>query len=247
MSPRAGDPSSVQHIRIRHASELPAKFDQLTLRRGRPVLVLVGGAGGMSEEHLQLLSALLRDSVLPLLDMLNAAVVDGGTDSGVMKVMGQQRDAVGGRFPLIGVAAEGTIVVPGRAAPVTGDAVQLEPHHTHIILVPGDSWGDESPWLAQVADTIAGDHPSVTLVVNGGEITYGDVSRSLARGRPVLVLAGTGRTADAIAAAAAGQTDEPRAAQIAASPLTRIVPLNDFSALTDTINTALSSATGLVE
>lgn len=244
MNHSPGDTASVRYIGVRRASELPAKFDQLTLRRGRPVLVLVGGAGGMRDEHLQLLSTLLRNAVLPQLDMLNAAVVDGGTNSGVMKVMGQERDAVGGRFPLIGVAAEGTVVVPGRAQPVNRDAAELEPHHTHIVLVPGNSWGDESPWLAQVADTIAGDHPSATLVVNGGAITYDDVFRSLERGRPVLVLAGTGRTADAIAAAATGQTDEPRAAQIAASPLTRILPLNNPSALIDAISTVLSSIRG---
>jgi hypothetical protein len=59
-------------------------------------------------------------------------------------------------------------------------------------------------------------------VANGGEITCDHVAQSLARRRPVLVLAGTGRTTDASAAAVAGHGDEPRAAQIAASPLIRI-------------------------
>lgn len=67
----------------------------------------------------------------------------------------------------------------------------------------------ESLWLAEVADVIADDRPSATLVVNGGEITCDDVARSVARRRPVLVLAGTGRTIDAIAAAVAGHGDEP--------------------------------------
>jgi hypothetical protein len=227
-------------MRVEQASELSAKFDALALRRGRPVLVLVGGAGGMNQNHLQLLSTLLRASVLPVLDMLNAAVVDGGTDSGIMRVMGNARSAVGGRFPLVGVAAEGTIVLPDRSTPSGRDAAELEPHHTHIILVPGDSWGDESPWLAEVADVIADDQPTVTLVVNGGEITYDDVARSLARRRPVLVLAGTGRTADAIAAAVAGHGDDPRAAQIAASPLIRVLPENDLDALADAIAATLT-------
>jgi hypothetical protein len=232
--------ASTRHIRVKHASELPAKFDALGLHRGQPVLVFVGGAGGMNKDHLQLLNALLRDAVLPLLDVLNTAVVDGGTDSGIMKVMGNARSAIGGHFPLVGVAAEGTVVLPGRAAPTTLDAAELEPHHTYIVLVPGDSWGDESPWLAKVADVIADDHPSATLVVNGGEITYDDIARSLARRRPVLVLAGTGRTADAIAAAVAGHSDEPRAVQIAASPLTRILSVTEPEALTDALRAALA-------
>jgi len=241
MNHRIGDVSSVRPIRVERASELSAKFDAHGLHRGRPVLVLVGGAGGMNRNHLQLLGTVLRASVLPLLDTLNAAVVDGGTDSGIMRVIGNARSAVGGRFPLVGVAAEGTVVLPDRSKPSSRDAAELEPHHTHIVLVPGDAWGDESPWLAEVADVIADDQPSVTLVVNGGEITYDDVARSLTRGRPVLVLAGTGRTADAIAAAVASHSDEPRAAQIAASPLTRILPVNDLDALADAIGAALTS------
>jgi SLOG in TRPM, prokaryote len=240
MSHQVGDVSSVRHIRVKRASELPVKFDALALHRGRPVLVLVGGAGGIKQNHLQLLNTLLRESVLALLDPLNAAVVDGGTDSGIMKVMGCARTAVGGRFPLVGVAAEGTVVLPDCVAPATQDTAELEPHHTHIVLVPGDSWGDESPWLAEVACVIADGHPSATLVVNGGETTYNDVAQSLARRRPVLVVAGTGRTADAIAAAVTGHGNDPRAAQIAASPLTSILPVTDLNALTDAIGAALA-------
>jgi hypothetical protein len=99
-----------------------------------------------------------------------------------------------------------------------------------VILVPGSSWGDESPWLTAIASAIAGEEPSTTLVVNGGETAYADVEQSLAAGRPVLVLAGRGRTADAIAAAA-GAAANPRAARIADSPLTHIVDMGDPDAV----------------
>jgi hypothetical protein len=97
---------------------------------------------------------------------------------------------------------------PPRMRPAPG-AAPLDPYHTQVILVPGDTWGDESPWLSRVAAAIASGWPSVTLVVNGGEITYGDIEHSLEAGRPVIVLAGTGRTADAIAAAAHGRDGGP--------------------------------------
>jgi hypothetical protein len=218
--------------------EQPAELDRLALPRGRPVLVLVGGAAGVRPEQLELISTVLAECVVPLLEERNAAVVDGGTDSGVMRAIGRARDVAGGRFPLVGVAAEGTVVIPGHLSS-PADAVELEPHHTHIVLVPGHSWGDESPWLAQVADVIAGGRPSATLVINGGEITYDDIAQSLVRRRPVLVLAGTGRTADAIAAAAAGQHAEPRAVQVAASPLTRILAVSNRDALCDALRSAL--------
>jgi hypothetical protein len=228
--------------RVDVVSSLPATLDALTVARGRPVLVVVGGAGRMSQEHLSRTAAVLSLEVIPVLDRLGVTVIDGGTDSGVMRVIGQARSAAGTSFPLIGVAAEGTVGANPAGAPA--GAAQIEPHHSHVILVPGDSWGDESPWLADVADAVAGTSPSATLVVNGGEITYDDVAHSLQRRRPVVVLAGTGRTADAIAAAKDGNSRDPRARQIAASPLTRIVDIADRAALAGTLESILGNSTG---
>ena len=58
---------------------------------------------------------------------------------------------------------------PGDTPTSPGQA-PLELNHSHFVMVPGDEWGDESNWIAQVADTVAGDMASVTLLVNGGEI-----------------------------------------------------------------------------
>ena len=221
--------------------DIAGALDRLALRRGRPVLVLVGGAAGMADAHLATLRAVLREAVLPLLHRLGAAVVDGGTDSGVMRVVGQVRRDDRAGFPLVGVAAEGTVKVPGADAPGP-DAADLEPRHTHFVLVPGGQWGDESPWLADVADVVADGAPSATLVVNGGKITFVDVGASIARKRPVVVLAGTGRTADAIARARTQPHDDPRAAALASSPLTTIVAVDDVDGVRRALEAALRRA-----
>lgn len=228
--------------RVDVVSSLPATLDALAVAHGRPVLVVVGGAGRMSQEHLSRTAAVLGVQVVPVLDRLGVTVIDGGTDSGVMRVIGQARSAAGASFPLIGVAAEGTVHADPVGAPA--GAGRIEPHHSHVILVPGDTWGDESPWLAEVADAVAGTGPSATLVVNGGEITYDDITHSLERRRPVVVLAGTGRTADTIAAARDGNTKDPRARQIAASPLTRIVDIADGTALAGILESILGRSAG---
>lgn len=219
-------------VRIEGIGQLAGGVDALGLRRGRPVVVLVGGADGMSEDDRALADEMLRKAVFPLLDRLGAAVIDGGTDSGVMRVAGRARDAVAGRFPLVGV------VPAGAAADI--DAT-LEPFHTHLLLVPGASWGDGAPWLAGVASVIAGEGRSVTLVVNGGAITYDDIAHSLGAGRPIVVVAGTGRTADAIAAASAGRRSDPRAESVAASPLTTVVDLADPGTVTAALQLALEA------
>jgi hypothetical protein len=234
--PQIGD---IPRVHVRRTADIAVALDQLAVRRGIPVLVLVGGAAGMTQAHLATLSSVLRQSALPLLDRLGAAVVDGATDSGVMRVVGQARREGQARFPLVGVAAEGTVNVPGEGS-AGPNAADLEPHHTQFILVPGADWGDESPWLADVADEIASGAPSVTLVVNGGEITFDDVAASLARGRPVLVLAGTGRTADAIARARTQSDGDPRAAALASSELTSVVAVDDADGVRMALEAALA-------
>jgi hypothetical protein len=206
---------------------------------GRPVLVSVGGAGGMAPEHLESMADLVRQCVVPVIERTGGAIVDGGTDSGVMRVVGQARQAAGATFPLIGVAAEGT-VVPAAEHP---DVARLEPNHTCVLQVEGSRWRDEAAWLAEVATILAGDRPSVTLLVNGGDIAYQDARFSLDAGRPVIVVAGTGRTADAIAAARAGDggPGDERATQLAASGLVQVLQLDDPAAFAAALELALGT------
>jgi hypothetical protein len=76
---------------------------------------------------------------------------------------------------------------------------RLPSHHSHFVLVPGENWGDESRWLSRVAQTLAEDRPTVTILINGGEIALRDVQHSVDAHRPVLVLEGSGRAADDLA------------------------------------------------
>jgi hypothetical protein len=342
-----------QTARLARAADLdglPDALAALGLASSRPVMVLVGGAAGLSLAGEA--AAPLRELFHALAEVARAAgatVVDGGTDAGVMAFMGQARAEIGATFPLLGVAAEGTVdltpppLLPGeRTVDLTppsllpeegiidltpppllpeegiidlsptpllpGEGIMnlsptpllpgegivdltpppllpeegiidlsptpllpgertvdlpsspllrgegkvnlppsplligegkggrggrgevLQPHHTHFLLVPGDHWGDESPWIARVATLLAGEAPSVTLLVNGGEISRQDVAHSLAAGRPVLVVAGTGRLADELA----GSQER--------SPLLQVV---DLAAGSDAVAGRLRAALGV--
>src|SRR5712692_7321254 len=128
-------------LRVHRAEELGVSLRELGFHSPRPTLVLVGGAGGLNDADLTRLRPLFVQALAPLANALGASVVDGGTDAGVIRLMGQARAETGATFPLVGVAAVETVALPD-ASPPRADAAPLEPHHTHFLLVPGDQWGD---------------------------------------------------------------------------------------------------------
>ena len=213
-------------IRVHRSAELSVALRELDLHQPRPTLVLVGGAGGMSDADLVRLRPLLVETLAPLAETLGVFVVDGGTDAGVMRLMGQARAETDTMFPLIGVAAVGTVALPDGVPPHP-EAAPLEPHHTHFVFVPGSDWGDESPWLAYVASMLANGAPSVTVLVNGGEIALEEAAQSVQAGRPVVAVSGSGRAADMLADALRGEVVDVRARKLAASGLLNAVDLTE--------------------
>lgn len=230
--------------RVLDESDLVGLRSSAGLRDPRPVLVLVGGAGGLSDAEVDRLTDYLAAHVLPSIRTAGAAVVDGGTDAGVMRAAGRMRGGGGeaSPFPLIGVIARG--LLPGDRESVRGvDDGVVEPHHSHLVVVPGETWGDEVPWLGRVARVLAEGQPTATLLVNGGEIAYQDMRDSLRHDRPVVVLAGSGRTADDVAAAAEDASQASTEARVlAASPLTHVVPYTDGQQLREVLTTLLGGA-----
>jgi hypothetical protein len=197
-------------VRVDAPDELGDAVAALGLQCG-PTLVLVGGADGLSDDDSEALRALFVETVAPLVEELGAQIVDGGTDVGVMRLVGAARRELGLSFPLIGVAARGNVAVPGEAA--GRDAVPLEPNHSHFLLVEGEGWGRETPWIARLAGALA-EGSSATLLVNGGEISWTDAAESVADGRAVVAVIGSGGAADAVAAG-----EDPRAEALTASGL----------------------------
>jgi hypothetical protein len=190
--------NSAKAIRISKSTQLTNAIKKLEIPFGQPTIVLVGGAGGLNNEELKRLQFLFLDILAPLAENIGANVIDGGTDAGVMRLMGQARAKINAKFSLIGIAAEGTIALPGNQSS-NPEAASLESHHTHFVLIPGKNWGDESPWLSRIAGKMAKTASSMTLLINGGEIARKDVAHSLSDKRPVVVFAGSGRLADELA------------------------------------------------
>ena len=75
---------------------------------GRPVLVLVGGAGGLADAQ-QRVQPFFDRVLVPLIGKTQGIVVDGGTDAGIMRLIGHASRRTDVPVDLVGVAAAGTV------------------------------------------------------------------------------------------------------------------------------------------
>ena len=179
-------------------SDLAQAISELGLEDQHPVIVLIGG-GIDKREALPTRQAIL--SVSKIAESMNAVIVCGGTDMGVMAEIGQMRWRKSYHYPLVGVAPEALVTWPGGPRSTKflwwgKKRWQLEPHYSHFILVPGSQFGDESPWIVDAATILSKGNRSVTILINGGEVSQKDIELSLEQGRPVIALSRTGRLAD---------------------------------------------------
>lgn len=225
-------------------TEVEGVLSQLGFHSPRPAIVVVGGARELRNYHIARLHTLFAKVLVPLAEAIGAVVIDGGTDTGVMRMMGVARQRAKATFPLIGVLPEGVARLP-NALPACADAALLEPNHTHFILIPGSNWGDDSPWIAEIASLVSQGLPSITILINGGEITWQDASESVRVGRPVVAIAGSGRAADVLANALNGDILDHRAVAIVESNLLQAIRLEDSDRLTEVMKEVLLEKAGV--
>lgn len=175
----------------------------LNLFEPKSVLLVVGGARGMDDSQVRRLAPLFSRVVARAAGESQMLVVDGGTSSGVMQLLGEAVADRGRLTPLLGVTPKAKSIYPGGPPKEQViDGSPLEQNHSHFVLTPGQNWGDETAWLIDIVASYARKAPVQVLLVNGGTIAKNEVLQSVRRGWPILVLEGSGRLADEIASLA---------------------------------------------
>jgi len=188
------------------------RADDLVAQLGLPpagaVIVVVGSGDSLGLDVAPRLSELFARGLLPAAEDTRATVIDGGTASGVMALIGQaiaQRDH---GTVLVGVAPSAKVGFPGR--PPGEDAVSLEPNHSHFVLTEGADWGDETKTMFSLAERlVAGSANPVGVVVGGGDVARSELLEMVRRGWPVVVISGSGGLADELAAWTREPPDRP--------------------------------------
>ena len=220
-------------------SNLKQAIAELGLKGRYPVIVLIGGKiaepqAAVTRQAIETISTTAED--------MNAVIICGGTDMGVMAEIGQIRSRKGYKFPLVGVTPEALVTWPTGPRSTKflwwgQQRWQLEPHYSHFIFVPGSQFGDETAWINDTATLLAKDHQSVTILINGGEVSRKDIELSLENGRPVIALGGTGRLANELSM----EHDRHK--------LITVIPANAKQRIVEAVQAALSihetSAAGL--
>src|SRR6476659_3509742 len=177
---------------------------QLRLSKPKSIILIFGGASGnldTSDTSITILYQIL-DDVLQYASDNDTIIIDGGTKSGIMEIIGQRASKIEqSKKPIIiGVAPAGLISLFNSTKQEDNyknegdndgenDKVLLDPNHSHFVLVEGDKWGDETIKLFEIA----------SLLSSGSKISKKEILFCINQNWPIIVIEKTGYLADEIA------------------------------------------------
>ena len=201
------------------ASPAVARLVQDVRSQTDALVILSGGAARMAPETRVRLLALFDALAILTSRGVRLAVGDGGTQAGIMEAAGLARREARGAFPLIGVAPAPDVTASGERG-----KTPVDPNHSHVVTVTNPAWaaarrsegwtpasgfwGSETEAMYALLGRLAEGRPSVAIVANGGMITLDEVRENLAQRRQIVVVAGSGRAADAIVSLLRGTTPD---------------------------------------
>ena len=186
------------------SANAPEIVSRLGLPKPQRVVLIIGGADELDNALRPQLEQLFSRGVARAALDVQATIIDGGTQSGVMSLMGDAVADRGHLTPLVGVAPAPKVTYPGGPAEMPERGAALEPNHSNFVLVPEPDWGDEVPLMYALAQELSDSLPVVAILVNGGAIAKEEALRAVRHQWPIIVIEGSGRLADEVATAAAG-------------------------------------------
>jgi hypothetical protein len=185
----------------------PAIVEGLGIEPSQPVVVLAGeqNVGGPADVGSPQMRAAARQGA-DAAAATSATIIDGGVHGEFSSLVGRRIAERSVPYTRLGVASVGRLTPHGASAPhaVDLDVGNLEPHHSHFVVVEGaaEAADDLSDALA---DELSGGRPGVLVLAGGGPGAMNRLVRSVRRGWPIVVLQGTGGLADELARAAIAQ------------------------------------------
>ena len=166
------------------------------------VISVIGGASLISPEQVQSIDRRLQDIIMIIQQKVNGkfGIVDGGTDTGVMKAVGSAERRLNGMLTSIGISPLGGMT--NWFAPLN------TLHDLSIVLNNYNDFGEETDFMMMFISElkrIFEIETTFTVLANGGKITVVEAFKNIREGRKVLLLGNSGRTCDILEAILEGR------------------------------------------
>ncbi len=201
-----------------------AIVSKLAIPSYKAVILVLGGADALDEALKPRLTQLFGRGVAKAAAEASAVILGGGTQAGIMDLMGEGVAGRGHKSPLIGVAPLGKVTYPVADPPASDPPANpagtpLDPNHSHFVLVDrsetamlfrlagtlirntparNDAPGKPAPTEAEKAISKV---PGLAILAGGGDASRSEVLLAVRQRIPVIVIEGSGGLADRIAAA----------------------------------------------
>ncbi len=217
-------------VRVSDEDDADEVVELLGMETPQPAIFMLVGAMDMQSKEMTMTRAIIEEGLAKFADERQIAIVDGGTASGVMQLIGEARRNHHYRFPLIGVAPSNQVKYPGHDNP-TG--YELDHGHSHFVLTHDGDFGDETDMIVELSEALTGEgkKPRLGMIVNGGDIVRQEVYRLATDSDSklvLLVLEGSGRFADELAAAKrSGQPESDVLKAIVEKGRVELISVND--------------------
>ncbi|HEY0544371.1 MAG TPA: hypothetical protein VGC91_03160 [Pyrinomonadaceae bacterium] len=177
-------------VRAPEAADAQSIIAVLELPKPRALLIINGGTAKLDARVSQNLSKLFEAVAQTVIEN-SITVMTGATDAGIFALFGRALQRAGRlKAPCIGVSAGMRL---GLEA--------LEPHHSHFVLIETETWSKATPFMYEMAATLARDCPSLALFAGGGPTTLSEMRENVRQHREMILLAGSQGVTDALVAA----------------------------------------------
>jgi hypothetical protein len=176
----------------------------------KAVILVLGGADNIDEKITPKLSQLFGRGIARAAIEAGALIIDGGTQAGVMAMIGEGVAGRGYKTPLIGLAPFNKVSYPGGGV---NAQTPLERNHSHFVLVEGNDWGSETATMFNLTNALttkkendinakaSSNIPVVAILGGGGTVTKMEVLNAVRKNISLIVIEGSGGFADEVAAA----------------------------------------------
>ena len=182
------------------------------------IIIAMGGAAQNFDMAPELRQA-FDVGLAQVVTFAKSTIVTGGTNTGIMKLVGETMSRVKAECPIIGIPSQGSTIDGDQFNGVFGETVTydvpssradkkgapIDPNHTHFLIMdsgkePGESWGSEvQPMndfkvrLAKLTGAVI-----INLILGGGPQTLKLIKSALDSKTAVVLVVGTGQACDAI-------------------------------------------------